>query len=476
MNTIQRIAKNSLFLLITQLTNSIIGIFLVIYIARHFGPDNFGNYSFIISLTGLYYILSDFGISSLVIREVAKNRKNVKDYIGNGLILKIPLTIFMFSVIIISNNFMMYENDVKLGIYLGAVIVSFNSFYVFINSIFHAFEKMEYSAIIMIVEKALLITAVTFIIYHDYGFVELLLLSALISCVKFVISLIIYTFAFKSLSLKYDFSFLKSLLIDSIPFGLNIILAIIYFNIDIVMIGLIQNSESVGIYTAAVKIIVGIMIIPDVFSRSLLPVMSRYFQESLEKFNKSIVKSFKYLFVISIPLLVIGIIYGSTILNYLYTKEYKNTIFVFQILLIILPFRFVNHSLGISLTTMNRQWYRTSSAFICALVNIGLNLIFITKWSYVGAAWATLVTEIILFIQYYCYVSRFSIRILIWKNIGHPILAGLLMTGIGMVFSDFSLFIIIPVMIVTYIGYLLIVKDFSSDDILIFNRLINRKA
>ena len=109
---------------------------------------------------------------------------------------------------------------------------------------------------------------------------------------------------------------------------------------------------------------------------------------------------------------------------------------------------------------MNRQWYRTSSAFICALVNIGLNLIFITKWSYVGAAWATLVTEIILFIQYYYYVSRFSIRILIWKNIGNPILAGLLITGIGLV----------------YIAYLLIVKDFSSDDILIFNRLINRTA
>ena len=54
MNTVQRIAKNTGVLAISQVINSILGFFLLIYIARYLGEVGFGKYSFALAFTGLF--------------------------------------------------------------------------------------------------------------------------------------------------------------------------------------------------------------------------------------------------------------------------------------------------------------------------------------------------------------------------------------------------------------------------------------
>ncbi|MGB2728291.1 MAG: oligosaccharide flippase family protein [Halobacteriota archaeon] len=77
MNTVQTIAKNTGALAISHVITSILGFFLLIYIARYLGEVGFGKYSFAISFTTLFAIFANLGINNYIIREIARN-KNLK--------------------------------------------------------------------------------------------------------------------------------------------------------------------------------------------------------------------------------------------------------------------------------------------------------------------------------------------------------------------------------------------------------------
>jgi len=77
MNTIQTIAKNTGALAISNVITSILGFFLLIYLARYLGEVGFGKYSFALSFTTLFAIFANLGINNYIIREIARN-KNLK--------------------------------------------------------------------------------------------------------------------------------------------------------------------------------------------------------------------------------------------------------------------------------------------------------------------------------------------------------------------------------------------------------------
>lgn len=68
MNTIQRIAKNSLVLLASNIISKILGFFYVMYIARYLGAEGFGILSFALAITGIFSVFSDLGLGPLTVR------------------------------------------------------------------------------------------------------------------------------------------------------------------------------------------------------------------------------------------------------------------------------------------------------------------------------------------------------------------------------------------------------------------------
>ena len=77
MNTAKTIAKNTSVLALSHVITSILGFFLLIYIARYLGEVGFGKYSFAVSFTALFSIFANLGMNNYIIRELARN-KNLK--------------------------------------------------------------------------------------------------------------------------------------------------------------------------------------------------------------------------------------------------------------------------------------------------------------------------------------------------------------------------------------------------------------
>ena len=83
MNTVQRIAKNTGVLLVSQIASYIIGFFFVMYTARYLGAAGFGILSFALAFTGIFGVFSDLGLSTLTVREAARDKSLARKYFRN---------------------------------------------------------------------------------------------------------------------------------------------------------------------------------------------------------------------------------------------------------------------------------------------------------------------------------------------------------------------------------------------------------
>ncbi len=61
MNVIQRIAKNTMVLLLSGIVSKALGFFYVMYTARYLGAEEFGVLSFALAFTGIFGVFTDLG-------------------------------------------------------------------------------------------------------------------------------------------------------------------------------------------------------------------------------------------------------------------------------------------------------------------------------------------------------------------------------------------------------------------------------
>ena len=144
MNTVQRIAKNTGVLLVSQIASYILGFFYIMYTARYLGAAGFGILSFALAFTGIFGVFSDLGLSTLTVREVARDKSLASKYLGNIAVMKVILVIITFGLIALTINLLGYPEQTIKVVCLVALSIIFSAFSGMFYSIFQAYEKMEY--------------------------------------------------------------------------------------------------------------------------------------------------------------------------------------------------------------------------------------------------------------------------------------------------------------------------------------------
>jgi O-antigen/teichoic acid export membrane protein len=168
----------------------------------------------------------------------------------------------------------------------------------------------------------------------------------------------------------------------------------------------------------------------------------------------------------------------------IFGDKYANSIIALQILVWVIIFHFFTYICGITLGAIDRPILSGISLLFSLFVNILLNLFLIPHYSYIGASIATIVTEIVLLIQYNYFLSKNEISINLLRLIHKPLIGGIIMGifiyFIKIVLSAFpgilQLLIIIPIAAVVYFLVLLAIKAFNEDDKNIIFKVIGLKS
>ncbi len=482
MGTARGIYKNTLYLGTAEIISKVLQFVVMLYAARLLSKEGFGKFSFALSLSFIAIVLADMGINTLLIRDISSNRENkklVNKYFANAAAIKLLLCIVTYALIELVLYLLNYPSDTKQIVRVVWAFSILSTFTDLFYSIFRSFERMHYDASIKTLRMVLLTAASLYVLFKGYG---VLAFSFTFFIVEFAVIIVSGYFAFEKfidfssakISKLFDFSFMKSLFRKSLPFGLALVFGSIYFYIGSVMLSKARGDAEVAVYSVAYNIALAILFIPTVYTNAIYPVLSRYFKESKEKLVTLYERSFKYLYIIGLPISIGLYLLAGRIIFFFYGKTYSGSIIALQIISWYLFIKFLNFLLGTVLSAIDRQNQRMMGQGLTAGFNVVLNLLLIPKIGYVGAAWSTFATEIFLFILYYWYVSKNLHFYNFFKILAKPSIAVIAML-VFIRFTGFGLAATILFSALIYFAALFILRTLDEVDYSIFKSIFKLK-
>ena len=386
---------NTSWLMAERVLRMVVALFVGVYVARYLGPERFGLLSYANSFVGLFIALATLGLDGIVVRELVKTPARRDELLGTAFGLKIVGVILMWLVIITAVP--LTENDVQTNSLIA--IIAFAAIFQAFNVIdfnYQAEVKSKYVVHAQLVQ--LTISSITKLVLIAIN--ASLIWFAWVYCLDAVVFAIGLSVMYLRKSGKlwcwqWKWQVAKELLKDSWPLMFAYMSYLIYARIDQVMIKEMLDEYHVGIYSAAYMIYEAPLFIALVTSKSLYPLIVKYYQSNKVRLFYFYLKLSSYMTLLAYMIVIIFLIFAEDIILILYGEKYYESAGI----LVFLSFGLIpmfNAFLRSSYITISgNQKIILYTTIFSSIVNILFNVYFIREFGVIGAAYATVITQLL---------------------------------------------------------------------------------
>jgi O-antigen/teichoic acid export membrane protein len=348
---LSKVFQNFSWLFFDRIFRLIVGFFVSVLVARYLGVESFGKLSYAVAYAALFQAISNFGVDSI-------------DQMLASLIIIFSI---LFSVGNVVDLLFQSQSLSKL-----TVLAKFKSYIICI---------------------AIKVTVLLFSLDAIFIFISISL-EALLS------SIFIFKILYKTDSnikidfLHFDLDYVLKLIRESWPLAVSSISIIVFMKSGIFFIENNLGFDAVGIYSVGVSLAEISYVFPVLLLTSFAPVIAKAKAKSNEEYLLKIKEFFRIMYFGSLFGTLIYCLIGYFSIPYVYGDDYDQSKYVFAIHVMTL--------VPVALGCAQSNWlvnekktkvmlYQTLSA---AFLNIVLNVFLIEYFGVIGAAVATLLTQI----------------------------------------------------------------------------------
>jgi len=466
MAELKRVAKNSSFIFLTNLFSKILTLVLIIVLARYLGVEGYGKFSFVISFVGLFAVFGNFGLGLLLKRLVAREKKKVHYYFSNALVISGLFNFLTFCVIILVANILRYDATTIGLIIVGALFIVFQNIKFPFQSVYEAFERMQYVFWTRMTKAVLRLLLVLLFIFLGRGILEILLIYAFVEIVMVLIDLWLYNRYIGKITFMPDKKAWWSLIKQAAPFGVAGVFMTIYDKIDVTMLSKLVSYPDlyIGYYSSAYELMSSLGFVAMSISGALAPIAFRAFVNNKAKLKKIFVDTFKLFMSLAVPIGVGGVILAQQLIFLIYGDEFTGAVIAFQILVWAVIFNFEMFALGLALNSMNLEKETMKATILSVIFNVVANIILIPIYGYLAAAITTVGSVLVYFIYCFRVTQRRLVKINLFKML-IPIISSSLAMGVVIHFLKdiMHVLILIPIGFIIYVGILFLTKGIDMN-------------
>jgi len=443
-------------------------------LARVWGAEPFGRYSFAMAFAGLFTFSFDWGLHWLLTREVARDRGNVAKYLNNALGLALVLSAVTIAVLVVVINALDYPSETVRAVYLAGIWILLEVFSsLFIRGTFYAFGRMEYEIPASLAEKLFAVVFGLAAIAARSGLVVLMWVLVASRAIKLAVCAVIYCRRIGRPAIACDWSVWRALIKSTFPFGLNLAFGLIYAKVDITMLSLLRGDEAeIGFYRAALALVMYWPLVGSSLNSSLLPVMSEVYLVSRRSFVRNYQRSARWLFALGLPMTLGLCLLAERLVTLVYGQSFMPSVLSLQILSLSVLLKLVHGNLAMVLTSSNRQALRASIMALAALSNIIMNSLLIPRGGYVGASVAAVLTDALIVVTCYHLVSQQFGGMPLLSAVTRPALSGVVMSLYVLVFRRAPLLALIPSGAIIYGGVLYALGGLRQEELAQLRRML----
>ncbi len=468
----RRIAKNSLAPIVLNLFNRAIDFAFAFVMLRILGPANAGIYYYAIVIFGWFDILTNFGLNTLLTREVARDRSAAARYLFNSTALRLALSALGVPLLL---GFLAVRqatvSPALEGQAIAAIVLLYlgllpNSISTGLTALFYAFEKAEYPAAITTVSTIVKVTLGLGTLLLGWGVVGLAGGAVITNLVTLtVLGWLARPLAGGVFAERLDRPLLRQMVGESWPLMINHLLATVFFKIDIVLMEAINGNTVVGQYSTAYKWLDALNIIPAFLTMALLPVMARQAHEDRPALRRNYALAVKLLVIVALPVAVITTFIAAPLIRVLGGAEYLPAGGIaLQIMIWSIPIGWINSVTNYVIVALDRQRTLMFAFAAGVIFNVITNLLLLPAYSYRAAAAITILSEGVLFVAFY-QIIRQELGAMGWhRALWRPALAAgvvLVVTGALWQVAPLLALIISPLV---YGMALLALRPFGTDE------------
>ena len=404
---LNKIAKDTLWVLALNAVNFSSLFVIAVFISRLMGVDELGRYTFIIAISSVLYMVSDFGLTTSLVRKIGGEKKNAYSFISDANSIKT----FLGAATAIISLFAIYifnRSNFNISLAAGIVVIIPRLYQTSYEASIRVFGFQKYPTIIRSMASLLQIILSYYAIQSGYGLDGIFILILFIEIITY------YVFYFTNYIIlsRKNIKIKKNLFSAKSIFGKAKESSVLFFNnvltftmprVNIILLEYISSTASVGIFSAGIRFTSGAGMISGALYNSVYPFIANLKEEKKTSYELAR-ELIKYSFIIG-AVISIALFFLSGILIDLTFKieEAKPVLKIVAFSIIPLLVYTVIQTFMLSVFL---EKYLLKIYTLIWLLNAAIGIFLIWKWSYTGAAIVTISMEyLLMFIQIIKFIS-----------------------------------------------------------------------
>jgi O-antigen/teichoic acid export membrane protein len=395
---LREVFRNASINIPTSIIRLVANFVIVILLARWLGVSALGQYAIATSIAGIVFGIVNLGIQGILTREVAKDSTRAREYLS----ISLSIRFFVSFPVGVGISFLLawvigFQGETLILVLIGSVFIGLSGIVNIIYGVFHAVRKFEYQFRYVLFSKIISLIGCVILLVYGYGLIAILVFFASIQALIVFLSIRRIALNICPVNLLFNLRFWFPFIRKSFPLALAGTAEFVNLKSDEIMLGAFKGEWDVGIYNSASNIYLGATGPPIAFLRAFFPTFSHLFNKSIEQAARLFRSMFILMVIISCLLALVLGLFSESIVVLIYGEEFISSIVPLIILACGLPFIILNRLCKYTLIGMGFQkwmFYIISSG---AIFNVIVNMLFIPKYSFVGASITTVATEMLVF-------------------------------------------------------------------------------
>ena len=421
-----KVLKNYAYNLSYQLLLIVLPIITTPYVTRVFSSEDLGTYGYFNSIVTYFILLATLGVASYGTKEISANRRNIPQNFWGIYTLQFSATLLsIFLYIFLCLRVGTMRNPVAYILCLSLFSKGLD-----ISWLFQGLEDFRKITVRNITVK---LVGVGSIFLFVKSATDLYLYVFLLTIFELLGQLSMWLPAREFIGrprfdLKYVEYHLKPILLLFLP---QIAISL-YANLDRTMLGALASTKDVGIYDQALKLIGILLTLVTSLGSVMLPRVSSLLGTGDHKaVNKMHEISFLIYNLVIFPIMAGMLIVNDDFVQFFLGKDFQDARYAIAIMIFRMFFIGWTNIMGFQmLIPHNKNKEYMISTTVPAILSVGLNLLFLPKFGYIGAAIVSVLTEALVWGIQLFYTRIYLKEVTILKPMFKIIVASCLMYAI----------------------------------------------
>lgn len=390
-----KFVKNTSWILFGNIFKMCLSFIVGILTTRYLGPSNYGLLNYVQSFTFFFVAIVSLGLNALIVNEFVRNKNSEGTILGTAILLRFIVGIAGCIVFVPIVKLFGVEDKTTL---IVALIQAIQLPFLCLDTIQYFYQAKLMSKYSIIAQSVAYFGTSLYKVY-------LLVSGKGIEWFAFasILDIIVLGVVCTSIYIKQGFpkwkisrQVAKRLAKKCFPFVVSSIMVVIYAQIDKVMIkGMLNSDLDVGLYSAAIAICSYFGFVPNAIIESSRPLVLESKGVSNELFDKRFRQTVAAVFWICIFFSLAISIFAKLVITILYGADFLGAVFCLRVSIWYTSFSYLGSVKSIWLIAEKKNKYVMVFSILGAITNIVLNIFMIPHLGIIGAAIATLLTELL---------------------------------------------------------------------------------